>query len=1722
MRLVLRTFVSLAGLAALVAAVGLSAQPAPPHTLYFAEGATGGFDTVITVVNPSDAISATVTVEAHTDLGETFSDVLTVGPLGRAEVSLTSLLGGLSRGVSTVLSSDVAVVAERRMRWLGTGSASTLERAIDAPATTWYFAEGHLGPPFSLFYLFYNPGDTPATVQVHWRPADGAPATTTVQVAPRHRYTLWADLAVPPSLQGAVAAVVTSDRPIVAERAVYLIDAAGHLVAGTAAAGAPDARADWYFAEGSTEPFFDQFLLLLNPSASAFVEAQVDFHLADGSVVSRAFDVPASRRKTIWLNAEATLDATLAGLAIGPVAMRVRAAAPDGVSDTTPLLVAERAMWGPRTPLGAGGWYQAHASGGVADPSTGWMIPGAAAGGPLAEQTYALLWNPSSSAAATVTLDPITGSGGTGTGAQVLAIPPGERVTVELGALFDLIGEFSVRVRSDLPLIVEYARYDTQPGRPLATGAAAAAVPLAPPPAPCDPIVVTPVGVPPAVVTVAYTPVVFMQSGGEAPIMWSLAGGSLPPGLTFDPATGTLGGTPLAPGSFPLTVTATDVNACSGNVTFALDVQCASITLSPASMPDGRVGVAYQQTVTAVGGGPFTFAMSAGTLPAGLTLAADGTLAGTPTSAGPAAFSIAATGTGGCTGTAMYAFTVEPETNELPVLTVDPISYATAGNTQLHVAGATLPGVAALADATSILARAQPSDVDGPGPLAVVPVASGTSAEGGTFTLHADGGFTYVPPPGYTGTDSFTYTVTDGHPTVPGTVTGTVQVVVSEMVWYVRDVVDADNPAGGDGRSTDAFESLAAVQAAAGEGHTIFVFAGNTATTPLDGGITLRNGQRLLGEAVGLQIPTHGSLVPAGARPVITNTASGGIGVTVWASSATGDRQGVEIRGLSIGGDMNAVNATSADAASLGITIGQNVAMSASGAGIVVTAGSTSVTQTLGLQQNVVSAGGTGIAVTRTSGLLTIVGFSDNAITGATSGSGIVVSGPGIVFDALPGGLLDPVAGGSLVIGEESDAVGLSGLVLSSVSGALTFSSLSVHAGAGTGLLMSGTGPWTGAAGTLLSHPVAGTSRVRAVGGPAIDLSMASTDVHLASISSTNSATHGVRLADLAGAPASVVSVAAGAIASASGDAFLVSGGSANISYGGTIANSASRSVVAQSRTGGALTFTGAITDTGTGVLVSGNTGGTTTFAGGLALTTSVNPAFTATNGGTLNVCDENPCAVGTGALANTLSTTTGTALSVTNTTIGTSGLEFRSISANGAASGIVLNGTGTSGGLIVSGSGGTCSSAATCTGGAIQNTTSHGISLTATSVPSFNRVYIASTGGHGVGGTQVNGFTFTNGVITSSGTDAAVNRANIGFNVATAGTERNVSGAVTITGSTLTNSRYHGIHVVNFDGTISQLTITNNLVTSTTDVGTSLGSGISVFAQGSAGTAANVTRAEISGNQVRNFPSGSGIVAWGGNEAAAGPSGVFGTPGSGTDAIVITGNRISGASPTVRMGGEAITAWVQGRGQGNFVVSNNGAVGDPLTNVSGIGISSFAVGQVTMTSTISNNLVVPNNVFGNPGINAGASFRFTVADQPSLDVAVTGNTISGSDGNGILVFARDSNGLVHARVQNNSVAAPLGGVRPGIRVDSGNGGAGENDTVCLNISGNVSAGSGGAQGIGLRKQGTDPALFAFGIHGMAATSSPDVEAYVNGLNPAGNGTLLISAGSGFTSCVLP
>lgn len=1054
-------------------------------------------------------------------------------------------------------------------------------------------------------------------------------------------------------------------------------------------------------------------------------------------------------------------------------------------------------------------------------------------------------------------------------------------------------------------------------------------------------------------------------------------------------------------------------------------------------------------------------------------------------------------------------------------------SYDTIGNTQLQVAGTQTIASPGLFVNGSVLSN----DIDPQGgTLTVTAITNGPTTQGGTVTLNTDGTFIYTPQAGDANVaDTFTYTVNepDGK-----TATGTVTInIANARVWYVRNNASS----GGLGRSGDPFDTLAEAETASAANDIIYVFFGNGTTSNQSLGIALKSGQRLIGEGVALAVPVsvNGGPNPtvlraAGMQPMLDHTTAGSSAV-----SAT-DVIPAEIAGLNLAGNTNAIDWTTnaAFAGSGTLLIHDNTVRAAGAEGIDLNAGGTG-SIALGVYENLMTATGNALDIMRTNGTLTITTFHDNLVSGNTVGTGIAVTGPA-TFDVVPGGGINPVPGGTTVIGAAGNGVGGGGLMLTNVSGELSFANtamgtigvgdLDIFADGGAALTALG-----GAGGLDFSvTPSVGTL----VGPTAATIALADINLQLNSLTSTTS-TPGVSLTSVSGqfsAPSgSSITKSSGGNAAFSVDNSAAGTTVLTVTYGGTINNSSAtgRAVsINNADSGSSISFTGQVTDTGQGVSLTTNTGATITFSGGLVASTGANAAFTATGGGTVNVCDENPCNAGaTGALVNTLTTTTGTALNVANTTIGANNLEFRSISAgtagSGPTNGIVLNSTGASGSLVVKGNGGTCSSLASCTGGGIQSTTSHAISLTSTLHPQFTRIGVQNSSGSGIEGTGVTNFTLQNSFIDNSGTGGGADDSNIAFNNQTTGTENNLDGTVTITNNTLTNARWHGIMIQNFNGTIADAVVTGNTITSSTSLASSLGYAINFQILGSATTASNLTKANISSNTITNFPSAGGIQVQGGNSNAAGPNGTIGTPGNATNIISITNNLVRGQSAANRMGTSCILFTVTGKGQGNVDISSNGTLANPLGNNTGTTIGVGANGNTTLTAVTNNNIIEANHpgTTGDSGISGGVGVTFGVTDVATMSWTINSNTITNVDGNGILAVARGTNGSLNVTIQNNNVEMPQAGVRPGIRVDAGNTTAGTDNDVCLDISGNTSAGSGGTQGIGLRKQGTSTTVHAFGVEGMAATSSPGVETYVAGLNPAGNGVLLISATSGFSNC---
>jgi hypothetical protein len=125
----------------------------------------------------------------------------------------------------------------------------------------------------------------------------------------------------------------------------------------------------------------------------------------------------------------------------------------------------------------------------------------------------------------------------------------------------------------------------------------------------------------------------------------------LPAGLTLA-TNGVLSGTPTQPGSFPIVVTVTDANGCTGTgSTYTLVISCQTITVTNPTNTNGMLNAPFSETFTQSGSiGTATFT-TASTLPAGLTLATNGVLSGTPTQWGDFPIVVTVTDSNGCTGT---------------------------------------------------------------------------------------------------------------------------------------------------------------------------------------------------------------------------------------------------------------------------------------------------------------------------------------------------------------------------------------------------------------------------------------------------------------------------------------------------------------------------------------------------------------------------------------------------------------------------------------------------------------------------------------------------------------------------------------------------------------------------------------------------------------------------------------------------------------------------------------------------------------------------------------------------------------------------------------------------------------------------------------------------------------------------------------------------------------
>ena len=240
-------------------------------------------------------------------------------------------------------------------------------------------------------------------------------------------------------------------------------------------------------------------------------------------------------------------------------------------------------------------------------------------------------------------------------------------------------------------------------------------------------------------------------TGGSGTKTWAITPATKPSWLSINASTGALTGSNPTAGTFDFTVSVTD--GCTKTTTKDLRIVIYPTLLvsTTSPLPNGIVNSAYSKILAATGGsGTYpTWAVTSGTLPAGLTLC---------TSAGvPNAGCVAGTISGTPTATANTSITFQV-TDSVGLTATKSLSIRIYG--QLSVTTATLPnGIANAAYTTTTLQATGGSGTYAPPPVGTGWSIISGSLPTGTVTLSPSGVISGTP--NAAGTFSFTVQVTD-------------------------------------------------------------------------------------------------------------------------------------------------------------------------------------------------------------------------------------------------------------------------------------------------------------------------------------------------------------------------------------------------------------------------------------------------------------------------------------------------------------------------------------------------------------------------------------------------------------------------------------------------------------------------------------------------------------------------------------------------------------------------------------------------------------------------------------------------------------------------------------------------------------------------------------------------------------------------------------------------
>ncbi len=198
--------------------------------------------------------------------------------------------------------------------------------------------------------------------------------------------------------------------------------------------------------------------------------------------------------------------------------------------------------------------------------------------------------------------------------------------------------------------------------------------------------------------TTSFTPVTV--SGGAGPFGYSVSP-SLPAGLSMNPATGVVSGSPTASSpTATYSVTIIDANGAVVTATFSMAVNTpvtSTQAVASKALTQNLAAVAFTPVTGGGGASPYAYSVSP-SLPAGLSLSSStGAITGTPTVVSSAAtYSVTVTDANNATASSTFSLSVEAPLLPPVVSAVTPSIGSVTGGTSVTITGGNFTGVTGL------------------------------------------------------------------------------------------------------------------------------------------------------------------------------------------------------------------------------------------------------------------------------------------------------------------------------------------------------------------------------------------------------------------------------------------------------------------------------------------------------------------------------------------------------------------------------------------------------------------------------------------------------------------------------------------------------------------------------------------------------------------------------------------------------------------------------------------------------------------------------------------------------------------------------------------------------------------------------------------------------------------------------------------------------------------